>query len=107
MEKIGTEVEIPNRGKADETRASFNIHGSERGRQRSTAGLSGLQSRLAGGEKAVGDHQDGDERQEKDGVGGVILAVLCRYSVARGFEDQPPNRRDHHAIEKPSWRRSQ
>ena len=98
MQKIGAQVEIRKHGQGRGGESAF--QDPRRGQHGQEFGLLALLRKggsLARLEQAVGRHQNGDQRQQKDGVRLVGLAVPRRHFVSRGFEGQPAHRRDHHA----------
>ena len=59
----------------------------------------GVAGSTAGGKEAVGHHQNRDEPQKKNGIGGMVLPVLCGHGVPGRLENQPADRGDDHAEE--------
>jgi hypothetical protein len=92
MEKISAEVEPSREWQGTGRRAICKIHGSDSTAKVSTGWpLLRLTGGLRGCKEAVGHHQNRDQRQEENGVGGVGFAEPRRHFISRRFEDQPAN----------------
>ncbi len=100
VEKIGAGINFPDSGQGDWEKNDLQDPRQRQDSQSlSRLALLRLTGNLCGFKEAVRHHQNRDQRQEEDGVGGVSLAEPRRHFISRRFEDQPADHSKYHAEE--------